>query len=145
MTSTHAALSFLQIFSTRQSTLLICAVTGPLTKLCDRSECCVIGVVRASAHREPNLLDKVRIAVPARNSRTPSGRPVSALTERSDSQRQLIEDRALVPAKPPQIALKRANNGIKRVSKVFTIPFLLPLRAWTGIPRHTTAYCRNGS
>jgi hypothetical protein len=47
-----------------------------------------------------------------------------------------------VPAKPPQIDLKRANNGIRRVSTVFTLPFLPPSLAWTGIPKHTTAlYC----
>jgi hypothetical protein len=41
-----------------------------------------------------------------------------------------------VPAKPPQIALKRTNNGIGRAYTVFSIPFLPSLRAWTGIPKH---------
>jgi hypothetical protein len=41
-----------------------------------------------------------------------------------------------VPAKPPQIALKRTNNGIRRASTVFSIPFLPPLSAWTSIPKH---------
>ena len=43
-----------------------------------------------------------------------------------------------MPAKPPQIALKRTNNGIRRAYTVFSVPFLPPLRAWTGIPKH---YC----
>jgi hypothetical protein len=33
----------------------------------------MIGVGRTSAHHETNLLDKVRITVPTRNSRTPPG------------------------------------------------------------------------
>jgi hypothetical protein len=40
-----------------------------------------------------------------------------------------------VPVKPPQIALKRTNNGIRRASTAFIVPLLPPLRSWTGIPK----------
>jgi hypothetical protein len=40
-----------------------------------------------------------------------------------------------VPAKPPQIALKRTNNSIRRASTLFILPYLPPLCAWTGIPK----------
>ncbi|KAH9876885.1 hypothetical protein IAQ61_002246 [Plenodomus lingam] len=63
---------------------------------------CPIGVEQASVLHEAKLLDKFRITVPNCNSRTPPRPPsisIYGLAAISSSQRQLIEDRAPVPAK----------------------------------------------
>lgn len=85
------------------------AATGDLKPYCPAAshtpkqlQSCPIGVEQASVLHEAKLLDKFRITVPNCNSRTPPRPPsisIYGLAAISSSQRQLIEDRAPVPAK----------------------------------------------